>query len=77
METVTLSVQGMTCQGCVGSVTRVLKATPGVHDARVTLQPPQAEVTFDAARTGVAALKAAVEEAGYDVVEGGARGSGQ
>ena len=39
METITMNVQGMTCGGCVASVTRVLKAVPGVTDVAVTLQP--------------------------------------
>ncbi|MHB8494144.1 MAG: heavy-metal-associated domain-containing protein [Casimicrobiaceae bacterium] len=67
METVKLDVQGMTCQGCVASVTRVLRAVPGVADAAVTLQPGAATVTFDPARTDVAALGAAIRDAGYDV----------
>jgi copper chaperone len=72
METVSLNVQGMTCGGCVASVTRVLKAVPGVADVAVTLQPGVAKVTFDAGRTGPPALRAAIEAAGYDVVaEGG------
>lgn len=68
METVTLGVQGMTCGGCVAGVTRLLRAVPGVTDVNVTLKPGAAKVTFDPARTGVAALKSAVEDAGYDVV---------
>jgi len=65
METVTFEVTGMTCQGCVGSVTRVLKATPGVTDAQVELAARRATVTYDPARTNVDALKGAVEDAGY------------
>ena len=68
MEAVTLKVQGMTCGGCVASVTRVLKAVPGVADVAATLQPGAAKVTFDPARTGAPALKGAIEDAGYDVV---------
>ena len=68
METVSLNVQGMTCGGCVASVTRVLKAVPGVADVAVTLQPGVARVTFDPGRTGSPALRAAIEAAGYDVV---------
>ena len=68
METITMNVQGMTCGGCVASVTRVLKAVPGVSDVAVTLQPGSARVTFDPARAGAAALRSAVEEAGFDVV---------
>lgn len=67
METVTMKVEGMSCGGCVASVTRVLKALPGVGDVDVKLQPGQATVRYDAAKVGVPALKAAIEGAGYDV----------
>jgi copper chaperone len=67
MSTITMKIEGMTCGGCVASVTRVLKATPGVSDAKVTLQPAEAQVTYDPQKTDVTQLTAAVEEAGYDV----------
>ena len=67
METVTLKVGGMTCGGCVASVTRVLKATPGVDNAVVRLDSASATVTFDPARTSVPALKSAIVDAGYGV----------
>jgi copper chaperone len=67
METVTLKVEGMTCGGCVASVTRVLKSTPGVNDAVVKLDSRSATVTFDPTRTSVPALKSAIEGAGYAV----------
>jgi copper chaperone len=67
MENATLNVRGMTCQGCVASVTRVLKAVPGVSDVVVTLQPGTATVVYDATRTTLPVLKAAIEDAGYDV----------
>jgi len=66
METTTLKIGGMTCMGCVSSVTRVLKAAPGVRDARVTLDPAQAVIEYDAAQTNPLQLKNAVENAGYD-----------
>jgi copper chaperone len=68
METITMSVKGMSCGGCVASVTRVLKAVPGVSDVAVTLDPGAAKVTFDPAKTGAPALRTAIEDAGYDVV---------
>ena len=68
METIALKVSGMTCGGCVGSVTRVLKAVPGVTEVAVQLTPGRAEVTYDPARTAPASLKAAIEDAGYEVV---------
>ena len=69
MDTITMNVKGMTCGGCVASVTRVLKSVPGVSDVAVTLTPGTAKVTFDSARTSAPALRNAVEDAGYDVVE--------
>ena len=62
-----MDVQGMTCSGCVASVTRVLKSVPGVADAQVTLTPARATVTYDPAKTDVGALRNAIEDAGYDV----------
>ena len=67
MTTVTLKVEGMSCGGCVASVTRVLTALPGVTDATVSLEGGTAQVSFDEARTNAAALRAAIESAGYEV----------
>ena len=67
MENATLNVSGMTCGGCVASVTRVLNAVPGVADVVVSLQSGTASVAYDAARTTLPVLKAAVEDAGYAV----------
>lgn len=67
METVTMTVKGMTCDGCVRSVTKALSAINGVQEAKVDLQAQKASVTFDSAKTNLAALKEAVEDAGYDV----------
>jgi copper chaperone len=68
METITMNVKGMTCGGCVASVTRVLKAVPGVSDVAVSLTLGTAKVTYDPAKTAAPALRTAVEDAGYDVV---------
>lgn len=67
MSTATITVKGMTCGGCVNSVTKALKNVSGVQEAVVDLQGQKATVTFDDAATNVAALKEAVEDAGYDV----------
>jgi copper chaperone len=67
METARIDIRGMSCGGCVASVTRVLEALPGVREVDVTLQPPRASISYDPARTGVPAMKQAIEDAGYDV----------
>jgi len=67
MNEITLSVTGMTCGGCVNSVTRVLTALPGVQNAVVTLTPGQARGTYDPARTDRAAMVQAVVDAGFGI----------
>jgi len=62
----TVKVNGMTCQGCVRSVKRVLEAVPGVQQADVSLEQSEARVSFDPAKTGVDAFKAAINDAGYE-----------
>jgi len=67
MTDLTLPITGMTCGGCVRSVTAVLQALPGVDTVSVTLTPGQAQVCFDEAQVSQAQLQAAVEEAGFEV----------
>ena len=66
METTVLKVTGMTCGGCVRSVSNVLQALPGVASAEVSLENSEAKVTFDPAVSNKAALRKAVEDAGYE-----------
>lgn len=65
METIDLKVEGMDCQGCVKSVTRMLTGVPGVEKVDVSLELATASVTYDPARSGPAEFKRAVERAGY------------
>jgi copper chaperone CopZ len=64
METV-LKVQGMTCQGCVKSVTRVLQALPGVDAVEVSLERGEAALRHDPGRATVEDFRKAVEDAGF------------
>jgi copper chaperone len=65
METVELKVEGMDCQGCVQSVTRMLNGVPGVEKVDVSLEQARARVTYDPAKSGPAQLRRAIERAGY------------
>ena len=65
METV-IKVNGMMCPHCKARVEQVCKAVPGAADAVVDLQAKNVTVTGDA---DVAALKKAISDAGYEVVE--------
>lgn len=63
-ETVTLSIDGMTCASCVMRVEKALKTVPGVFDASVNLATNKAQVKFIGG-TASSALIAAIEKAGY------------
>jgi copper chaperone CopZ len=74
MTTLTLAVDGMSCNHCVSHVTKALAAVPGVEVTRVAIG--SAEVAFDPARTSPAAIAAAVSEAGYPARPDGPQGAG-
>jgi copper chaperone len=65
METVELKVEGMDCEGCVKSVTRMLSGVPGVQSVDVSLQQARAKVTYDPAKANIPDMKKAIERAGY------------
>ena len=66
MSTSTYTVVGMTCAHCVSAVTEEVSAVPGVTDVRVDLQSGALTVTGDVL-VDESAVRAAVEEAGYEV----------
>ncbi len=66
METTTIKVEGMSCGGCVKSVTGVLTALDGVTKAEVSLEQKQAVVEFDATKATRDQLKAVIEDAGFE-----------
>ena len=67
----TYAVTGMTCEHCVRAVTEELSALPGVEEVRIDLAGGKATVTSDAPLP-VESVRAAVDEAGYELVCGGA-----
>jgi copper ion binding protein len=63
----TLSIEGMNCDHCVAHVTKALQEVSGVFSAKVNLKKKNALVDHGDA-VSLDALKAAVTEAGYEVV---------
>ena len=63
METLRLSIQGMSCGGCVGKVTTALKSVPGTTVETVTVG--SARVKFDPNKTTESVLIAAVTNLGF------------
>jgi len=66
MSISTYTVVGMTCGHCVNAVTEEVAQVPGVSAVDVDLASGGLTVTSDAA-VDEAAVRAAVEEAGYEV----------
>ena len=61
-----IKVNGMMCTHCKARVEKICKAVPGTVDAVVDLQAKTVTVTGDA---DIAALKQAIIDADYEVVE--------
>ena len=66
MKTV-INIEGMSCSHCVQHVKEALDSTAGVKSAEVSLKDKSAVVEHED-EVSLAMLKAAVEEAGYEVV---------
>ncbi|MGK5441870.1 heavy-metal-associated domain-containing protein [Micromonospora sp. URMC 105] len=68
MVTTTYQVQGMTCGHCVNSVSTEVSAIEGVRDVQVDLASGRVTVTSESP-LDTNSVRAAVDEAGYDLVE--------
>ena len=66
MSTTTYTVTGMTCGHCVSAVTEEVTQVPGVTGVDVDLASGRLTVSSDAP-VDEAAVRAAVEEAGYSL----------
>ena len=68
--TTNLEITGMSCQNCVGHVTRALESLPGVSSVDVSLEGGRAVVEYDDTRVSVQRMIEAVEEEGYEARAG-------
>lgn len=66
MATIQLKIGGMTCQGCVRSVTKKLGSVPGVRSVDVSLDSGRASVECDES-AGTRALAGALVEAARQI----------
>ena len=68
MEKLSFKVDGMTCGGCVKSIQNALNEQNGINTATADLDNASVEVEYHSALIAAAAIKAAIETAGFDVV---------
>jgi copper chaperone len=62
----TFNIKGMSCGGCVNSLTRVLKSVPGIEPIKIEVG--KAQLRIDDARVTSQTVKDAVDRAGFEVV---------
>ncbi|MDR0269075.1 copper ion binding protein [Paenibacillus sp.] len=66
MKSVTLNVQGMSCNHCVIAVEGAVKEAGAA--GKVDLPGNKVTVEYDESKVSLDAIKAAIEDQGYDVV---------
>ena len=69
MKHTTLKVQGMTCQHCVKAIEKSVGKLAGVNEVAVNLANGQVDVHMDERKVSEAELRAAIENAGYQVMD--------
>ncbi len=66
-ETVVLNVTGMKCGGCENNVKQKLSELEGIAEIKADHKADSVEVSFDASKVDLAAIKQAITDAGYVV----------
>jgi copper chaperone len=67
LETLQLTVTGMTCGGCESAVVRALGQIDGVEDVSASHVTNQVGVVYDADKVTRTVLRERIEALGYDV----------
>lgn len=67
MNTVTLSVEGMSCNHCVNSIKNSVGTLNGVTKVEVDLEGKKVNVEYDSEKVEIATIKETIEDQGYDV----------
>lgn len=65
----TVVIDGMSCSGCVNSLTRVLATVPGIEPLKIEVGKARLKVDTDVVTPEV--IAAAVDRAGFTVVSQG------
>jgi copper chaperone CopZ len=68
-KTSKIRVEGMHCKMCSDSVTKALKATPGVEKVNVSSKEGEAVVQFDDEKVSEAQLREVINKTGFKAVE--------
>lgn len=69
IDQITIGIKGMVCASCASVIEESLMALDGVFSATVNLATEKATVRYNREQVTVEALKAAIVDAGYEVLE--------
>ncbi len=67
MNTVTIKIEGMHCDGCAERITTLLEKEPGVRDAAVSFADGQARVRYNSHAIHQDRLVEVIEGGGFSV----------
>lgn len=65
METTTIRIEGMHCEGCAGRVKSLLEKQPGVREADVSYADGEARVRYNGHGVDAGTLRGIIVKAGY------------
>ena len=68
VRTVTIRMQGLTCEMCAASLQPELKSTNGVLDARVYFKLGTAWIKYDDTKITIAGLRKVIKDTGFKAV---------
>ena len=69
MKHTSFKIQGMTCQHSVQTIEKSIGKLAGVNEVAVNLANGQVDVHMDERKVSEAELRAAIENAGYQVMD--------
>lgn len=61
----TINVEGMSCDHCVQTITKAVKAVQGVKEVSVNLEGKQVSVDYDEREGALKEITGAIAEAGF------------
>ena len=68
IQTVELTIKGMTCEACEAEVNHEIYKLPGIIESTVSYPKKNAIVKFDVSKTAIKDITAAVDATGYKVI---------
>lgn len=66
-KTITLAVEGMTCEGCENTVKESVENLPGIASAKASYKEKAVVIAYDSTQAKVADISSAITGAGYEV----------